>query len=100
MTKTLTRWDAAEHLLSKEEVQLYPETCVDEDPGDCSLIRAALREIARVRNMSQLARKIGMSRERHYKALSERGDPSLTTMMSTQDSPSNLSRQAVARFYR
>ena len=54
MTKTLTGWDAADHLHSKEDVRLYLEACVEEDPGDGSLIRAALNDIATShRNMSQ-----------------------------------------------
>ena len=39
MPETFTRWDAAEHLSTKEEVRLYLEACAEEDPGDGSLIR-------------------------------------------------------------
>ncbi len=81
MTKTFTRWDAVDHLQSKEDVQLYLEACVEEDPGDGSLIRAALKDIARSQNMSRLAREVGMTREGLYKALSENGNPSFATVM-------------------
>ncbi len=81
MAETFSRWDAADHLQSKEDVRLYLEACVEEDPGDGSLIRAALNDIARARNMSQLARDIGMTREGLYKALSESGNPSFATVM-------------------
>jgi probable addiction module antidote protein len=60
---------------------LYLEACADEDPGDGSLIRAALNDIARAQNMSRLARDIGMTREGLYKALSENGNPSFATVM-------------------
>ena len=73
MLETFTRWDAAEHLSTKEDVRLYLEACAEEDPGDGSLIRAALNDIARAQNMSLLARDVGMSREGLYKALSENG---------------------------
>ena len=53
----------------------------EEDPGDGSLIRAALNDIARSGNMSRLARETGMSREGLYKALSENGNPSFATVM-------------------
>lgn len=66
---------------SKEDLRLYLEACADEDPGDGSLIRAALNDIARAQNMSQLAREIGMTREGLYKALSEHGNPSFATVM-------------------
>ncbi len=81
MEETFTRWDAADHLRSKEDVRLYLEACADEDPGDGSLIRAALNDIARAQNMSRLAREIGMTREGLYKALSETGNPSFATVM-------------------
>ena len=81
MAETFSRWDAADHLHSKEDVRLYLEACVEEDPGDGSLIRAALNDIARAGNMSQLARDIGVTREGLYKALSEKGNPSFATVM-------------------
>ena len=83
MTKTFTGWDAADHLQSKEDVRLYLEACVKEDPGDGSLIRAALKDIARSQNMSRLAREVGMTREGLYKALSENGNPSFATVIRT-----------------
>ncbi len=81
MAETFTRWDVADHLQSKEDVRLYLEACAEEDPGDGSLIRAALNDIARAQNMSRLAREIGMTREGLYKALSEKGNPSFATVM-------------------
>ncbi|MDE0406646.1 MAG: putative addiction module antidote protein [Alphaproteobacteria bacterium] len=81
MTETFTRWDAAEHLRSKEDARLYLEACAEEDPGDGSLVRAALNDIARAQNMSRLARDAGMTREGLYKALSENGNPTFATVM-------------------
>ena len=81
MPETFTRWDVTDHLRTKEDVRLYLEACAEEDPGDGSLIRAALNDIARAQNMSQLAREVGMTREGLYKALGENGNPSFTTVM-------------------
>ena len=81
MAETFTRWDATEHLQTKEDVCLYLEAAVDEDPGDGSLVRAALNDIARARNMTHLAQEAGMTREGLYKALSEKGNPSFTTVL-------------------
>ncbi|WP_419949428.1 addiction module antidote protein [Candidatus Palauibacter sp.] len=81
MSETFTKWDAAEHVRTPEDARLYLEACAEEDPGDGSLIRAALNDIARAGNMSRLAREIGMSREGLYKALSEHGNPSFATVM-------------------
>ena len=60
--------------------RLYLEACVETDPGDGSLIRAGLAEIARAGNISRLARDAGMSREGLYKALSKDGNPSFATV--------------------
>lgn len=81
MNEAFTKWDAAEHLRTREDARLYLEACAEEDPGDGSLIRAALNDIARAGNMSRLAREAGMSREGLYKALSEDGNPSFATVM-------------------
>lgn len=80
MTEAFARWDAAEHLRNEDDVRLYLEMCAEEDPGDGSLIRAALNDIARARNMSRLARDAGMTREGLYKALSENGNPAFATV--------------------
>ena len=81
MNEAFTRWDVTEHLRTREDARLYLEACAEEDPGDGSLIRAALNDIARAGNMSRLARDVGMSREGLYKALSEDGNPSFATVM-------------------
>ena len=57
------------------------QACADEDPGDGSLIRAALNDVARAGNMAGLAREVGMSREGLYKVLSENGNPTFATVM-------------------
>lgn len=45
------------------------------------VIAAALGAIARSRNLSEIARQAGMSREGLYKALSAEGNPSLATVV-------------------
>jgi len=81
MPQTFTKWDAAEHLRTKEDMRLYLAACTEEDPGDGSLIRAALNDIARTQNMNTLARDTGMSRKELYKTLSESGNPNFATVM-------------------
>ena len=81
MSETYTRWEITDHLRTKEDVRLYLEACAEEDPGDGSLIRVALNDIARAQNMSRLAREVGMTREGLYKALSKKGNPSFATVM-------------------
>jgi len=81
MAEKFSRWDSADYLKSEEDVDLYFEACLAEDPGDGSLIRAALGTIARARGMSQLARDTGLAREGLYKALSPEGNPEFATVM-------------------
>ena len=77
----LHKWDVLDHLKTEEDMELYFDACVEEDPGDGSLIRAALGDIARARGMSQLARDTGLAREGLYKALSAEGNPEFATVM-------------------
>lgn len=81
MTIQLRKWDVADHLNTEEEIAAYFDACVEEDPGDGSLIRAALGDIARVRGMTQLARDTGLTREGLYKALSPEGNPEFATIL-------------------
>ena len=41
--------------------------------------------IARSRNMSELARRVGMSRDGLYKALSDQGNPTWSTVLKVSD---------------
>ena len=64
-TKT-TRYDVAEHLRTPEEMAAYLEACFEEAGHDAAFIAKALDDIARAKDMSQLARnadegKIGAS---------------------------------------
>ncbi|UJP02423.1 MAG: putative addiction module antidote protein [Nitrosomonas sp.] len=63
MAEKFPRWDVADYLKDEEDMRLYFEACIEEDPGDGSLIRAALGDIARTHGMSQLARDTGLARE-------------------------------------
>jgi len=81
MTEKFTRFDPVDHLQSDEDVAMYLDACLDEDPGDGSVVRAALNDIARAQGMSQLARETGISREGLYKALSPAGNPEFSTIL-------------------
>ena len=77
----LKKWDVVEQLKTDEDMALYLDACMEEDPGDGSLIRAALGDVARAKGMSQLARDTGLAREGLYKALSAEGNPEFSTIM-------------------
>lgn len=81
MTERVTHWDSADYLDTEEDIRLYLEACIEEDPGDGTLIRRALDAIARARNFSALAREVGISREGLRKALGPDGNPSFALML-------------------
>jgi probable addiction module antidote protein len=77
-TKTIP-FDPAEHLRSPEaQAELFKDAL---ESGDAGYIANALGTIARARGMSEVAREAGVTREALYKALSDKGDPKLTTVM-------------------
>jgi probable addiction module antidote protein len=78
MVEKFTRYDTADYLETEEDIRLYLEACQEE--GDPALVAAALGDIARARNMSQLAKAVGMTRAGLYKALSPDGNPSFATI--------------------
>jgi len=78
MAEKFSRFDTADYLETEEDIRLYLAACQEE--GDPALIAAALGDIARARNMSQLAKDAGMTRAGLYKALSPDGNPSFATV--------------------
>lgn len=80
MTITTTKWNSSEHLKTEEDIQLYLEACMEDAGDDPSFIIHALGVVAKARNMSQLARDTGLSREGIYKALSPEGNPTFATV--------------------
>ncbi len=79
MDKEFSHYDTADYLKTDEDIVAYLEACAEEN--DPALIAHALGTIARARNMSQMARDTGLTREGLYKALSGDGNPSLATVM-------------------
>ncbi|MGO4670054.1 addiction module antidote protein [Bosea sp. 2RAB26] len=74
-----TRFDIQEHLKTPEQQLAYIEAALEED--DPAFLAKALGEVARARGMTQVAKDAGVTREALYRALSEKGDPRLSTLM-------------------
>ncbi len=81
MSEEYRKFDAADYIRTEEDVRGLLRAASDEDPGDGTVIRAALRHVARKQNMSALARDTGLNRGNLYEALSEDGNPTLTTLL-------------------
>jgi len=80
-----TRWDSAEYLKSEPDITAYLDACFEEAGEDPAFLTHALGVAARARNMSQLARDSGLTREGLYKALSAEGNPSFGTVLKVAD---------------
>ncbi len=79
MPKTKTRvWDPAEHLVTEEDMAAFLDAALQE--GDSELIAAALGDIARAKEMREIARDAGLGRGSLYKALSAEGNPEFATI--------------------
>ena len=75
------RFDAADYLEDLDDVAAYLELALQESAEDPSAVPRALGVIARSQNMSELARRVGMSRDGLYKALSADGNPTWSTIL-------------------
>jgi DNA-binding phage protein len=51
MIKKFTTWDPVPELKSEYDIFLYFGACLENDPGDGSLIHAALEDISRARSI-------------------------------------------------
>jgi probable addiction module antidote protein len=80
-TETFAPFDSADYLNTFQDVAAYLEAVLEDAYDDPKVIAAALGAIARSRNLSQVAREAGMSREGLYKALSADGNPTLATVL-------------------
>lgn len=80
-TESFTPYDTADYLGSVEDAAAYLEAAIEEAGGDPAFIAQMLGTIARSGNVSELARRVGMSREGLYKALSAEGNPSFATIV-------------------
>jgi probable addiction module antidote protein len=74
-----TRFDILDHLKTPEDRSAYIEAAFED--GDPALIAHAFGDVARSIGMTSVAREAGVTREALYKALSEKGDPKLSTLL-------------------
>lgn len=73
-----SRWDVQQFLTDDARIAEYLAATFED--GDPALIRAAIGDVAKARGMSSLARETGITREALYKALGEKGNPTLDTL--------------------
>lgn len=81
MSDEYREFNASDYLRTDEDFRGLLRAAAEEDPGDGTVIRAALKHVARSQNMSALARDAGLNRGNLYAALSEDGNPTLATLL-------------------
>jgi probable addiction module antidote protein len=78
MTK-FTPFDAADYLDSEETIAAYLTAALEDENPDMFLI--AVKDVARARGMTQLAKDTGLGRESLYKALAPGAKPRYDTLL-------------------
>ena len=73
-------FDVAEHLDSLETIAAYLNEAFE--MGDMAFMLSAIRDVARARGMTAVARETGFAREAPYRTLDKNGNPELATLMS------------------
>ena len=79
MALETTKFDIQDFLKTPEDRAAYIEAALED--GDVSFITHALGDVARAVGMSDVAKEAGITREGLYKALSDKGDPRLSTLL-------------------
>jgi probable addiction module antidote protein len=78
MTLKLKKWDVTEHMDNEEFISEYLKAAFES--GNIHEITRALADVAHARNMTDLAAKMGITRQGLYKTLSENGNPEFATI--------------------
>jgi len=78
---TFSRYDTSDYLKTEDDIAAYMQAVMEEGGDDPAYVAHALGVVARARNLSQLARDVGMSRQGLDKALSPEGNPSFATVI-------------------
>ena len=77
------KWDLADHINTKEDVEGILEAALEEN--DTALLLAVIGDIARSKGMAQIAKEVNVARESLYRSLSSEGNPSFSTIVKVLD---------------
>ena len=76
-------FDIANYLNTEEDIAGFLNEIAKE--GDAELFQVALGDVARAKGMAKIAQRKGLSREHLYRALSENGNPRISTVSKVLD---------------
>jgi probable addiction module antidote protein len=80
MIEKVYDYDPAAALESEVAISVFLGDALE--TGDSAYVAKALGIVARAKGMSELARETGLSREQLYRSFSERGNPTLKTLLA------------------
>jgi len=80
---TFTKWDPAKYITTKKAVIAHLEAALEEN--DTELFLSVIKDIARSKGMTQIARELNVSREGLYRSLAPSGNPSFETVFKLLD---------------
>lgn len=80
MGEALYDYDPAAALDNPEAIAVFMADALE--TGDAAYIAKALGVVARAKGMTELSRETGLSREQLYRSFSEKGNPTLKTMLA------------------
>ncbi|MEX0606058.1 MAG: addiction module antidote protein [Marinobacter sp.] len=80
MSDKIYDYDPAAALDNEESIAVFLGDALE--TGDSIYIAKAMGVVARAKGMTELARETGLSREQLYRSFSERGNPTLKTMLA------------------
>jgi probable addiction module antidote protein len=81
--KTVSKWDMAEFIDTKEDVIAHLTVALEEN--DMDFLFEVIGALARSEGMTQIAKELGVTREGLYKSLSPNGNPSFDTVIKLLD---------------
>jgi probable addiction module antidote protein len=76
----LTSYDPATALIDDEAIVIFINDALE--TGDAAYIAKVLGVVARAKGVSQVAAETGLSREQLYRSFSDKGNPTLKSMLA------------------
>lgn len=83
MNDDFREFDPAEYLDSTEAIAVFLNDALD--TNDSAYVAKAMGVVARAKGMTELAQKTGLSREQLYRSFSEKGNPTLKTVLAVMN---------------
>jgi len=80
MTTTFRKFDAASYLEDAESVAAFVADALETE--DAGYIANAIGIAAKAKGMTELAQKTGLSREQLYRSFSDKGNPTLKSVLA------------------